>query len=494
MTQEELQLAYEKLSEKFAIYKKIVETQSSFIFFFDRDFILRDIIMSSSGQLLHSREELIGIDGRKIYSPKVSELYIENINICLKEKKNREIEYPLEVDGQTYYFKARIVQLSENEVMAIIRDITDRMQRTAELHQAKIEAEEADKAKTVFLSNMSHEIRTPLNAIVGFSELLITTNDKDEITTYRNLIKSNTSQLLQLVNEVLDLSRMESGKMEMDFAAHSLTELVAEAHMVHSLKIPKGVELCLEVPEENIMVMTDRNRFMQVMSNLITNAIKNTEKGSITLRLESDGYWAKISVIDTGRGIPENKLKTIFERFEKVNDFVPGAGLGLSICQNIVELLGGKIKVSSVEGSGSTFSVYLREHVEVVRQRSIGERPRILITCDADIDSSDINSVMADDYEVLWADTEADVYDKFFYCKPDMLVVDMSFCGSETAINIIKYVREDMINIPIIVTTGQLQYSEQQIARHAGCRRILSKPYAPSQLKDIADIYLKREH
>lgn len=490
MTQEDLRLAYEKQSQELAFYKKIVEAQSSFVFIFNSSFIISDIIMASTAQLLHTREELIGIDGRNIYSPSVSELYIENISICLNENKTRDIEYPLEADGQTYYFKARLVPVGGDKVMAIIRDITDRIQRMAELKQAIIESEEADKAKTVFLSNMSHEIRTPLNAIVGFSDLLTSTDDKEEIELYRNLIKNNTSQLLQLVNEVLDLSRMESGKMEMDFAPHSLTELIIEAHMVHSLKIPEGVELRLELPEDNIMVQTDRNRFMQVMSNLISNAIKNTEKGSITLRLESDGDWAHISVTDTGRGIPANKLKVIFDRFEKVNDFVPGAGLGLSICQSIVELLGGQIKVSSVEGSGSTFSVYLREHAEVVRQRSIGKRPRILITCDNEVDSSDINSVMADDYEVLWAETEADVYDKLFYCKPDILVLDMAFCGNETAaLNIIDYIHKEMLKIPIIVTTSHLRYSEQQKARRAGCRRILSKPYAPSQLKDIADVY-----
>lgn len=494
MTQQELQQAYEKQTAELELYKKIVEAQSSFIFIFDSDFILCDVIMSSSAQLLHTREELIGTDGRMIYSPEVSELYIENIKECLLENKKREIEYPLQSEGLVYYFKARLVPLDNGKVMAIIRDITDRMMQFSELHQAKIASEEAGKAKTVFLSNMSHEIRTPLNAIVGFSELLTDSDNEEEKVIYKDLIKKNTAQLLQLVNEVLDLSRMESGKMEMNFAEHSLTELLIETHMVHSLKIPSGIELKLELPEENIMVMTDRNRFLQVMSNFVSNAIKNTTEGSITLKLESDGEWARASVIDTGRGIPKDHIKTIFDRFEKVNDFVPGAGLGLSICKSIVDQLGGKIDVESEEGVGSTFSVSLREHVDFIRQRSAGERPRILISKDNDVDCDDITKVLSEDYEVLWAENKEEVMDKLYYLKPDLLVLDIAFGGEATSLDLVSYVRTEAFNIPIIVTIEQLQYALQQKARHAGCRRILSKPYAPGQLKALADIYLKRDY
>lgn len=493
MTTEDLLKENGVLKQALGQYKKIVESLSNFVFVFDKDFVIRDVIMSSSAQLLHTRDELLGADGRLIYSPEVSELFIENIQECLSDGKQREIEYPLESDGQVYYFQARLVPYLDNLVMAIIHDITDRVLRFKELQKAKKDSEEADKAKTVFLSNMSHEIRTPLNAIVGFAELLVGTDDSEEKAIYKEIIQKNTAQLLQLVEEVLDLSRMESGKIEMNFAEYSLVELLLEIHMVHSVKMPKDVELLIDIPDENIMVRTDRNRFVQVISNFLSNAIKNTSSGSITLKLEDLDGWAKVSVVDTGRGIPAERLATIFNRFEKVNDFLAGAGLGLSICQTIVEMMGGKIGVESEEGKGSAFSVMLRLDTDVVRQRSEGERPRILLAENDDVDVDDISEVLSADYEAIWVSNKAEALDRIFYDKPDLIVLDIAFGGGDTAVEIIEYVRKEILNIPIIVTTGQLQYSEHQKARRAGCRRILSKPYAPEQLKGIADIYLKRE-
>lgn len=492
MTYDELLHAYKRQSEKLEQYMKIVDSLSNFIFVFDRKFVIRDVIMSSDAQLLHTRDELIGADGRSIYSPEVSEMYIESINECFADGKQRKIEYPLEADGQVYHFQARLVPYGDDRVMAIIHDITDRVMRIGELQRAKIESEEADKAKSMFLSNMSHEIRTPLNAIVGFSELLTATDDKEEKTIYKDIIKKNTAQLLQLVEEVLDLSRMESGKVQMQFAEHSLAELLLEQHVVHSVKMPDGVELAIELPDENVMVQTDRNRFMQVVSNFLSNAIKNTEKGRITIKLEQLDGWAKVSVADTGRGIPKERLGAIFNRFEKLNDFVAGAGLGLSICQTLVEMMGGKIGVESEEGVGSTFFLLLRMDTDVVRQRCEGERPRVLVAEESDVDVDAVCEILSADYEVLRAAGKSDAMEKIFYQKPDLIVLDIAFAG-DSAVEIIEYVRKEIFNMPVIVTTDQLQYSEQQKARRAGCRRILTKPYAPEKLKGIVDVYLKRD-
>lgn len=176
---------------------------------------------------------------------------------------------------------------------------------------------------------------------------------------YLEIIQKNSNLLLQLINDILDLSRIESGKSEMHFQQVEIAGLVEEVEKVHQLKMKSNVELKVIRPEGEYWTSTDRNRVMQVLFNFLSNAIKNTEKGSITLGLKHEGPWLKLYVSDTGCGISKEKLPQIFTRFEKLNDFVQGTGLGLSICKSIVERLGGRIEVTSELGQGSVFALYL---------------------------------------------------------------------------------------------------------------------------------------
>ena len=230
--------------------------------------------------------------------------------------------------------------------------------------------------KSVFLANMSHEIRTPLNAIVGFSEIMVLTENEEEKHEYLEIIQKNSNLLLQLINDILDLSRIESGKSEMHFQQVEIAGLVDEVEKVHQLKMKLNVDLKVVRPQGEFWTSTDRNRVMQVLFNFLSNAIKNTETGSITLGLKQEGDWLKLFVSDTGCGIPEEKLPQIFTRFEKLNDFVQGTGLGLSICKSIVERLGGRIEVSSELGQGSTFALYLpyQEIPVEVAERSLSTK------------------------------------------------------------------------------------------------------------------------
>ena len=315
--------------------------------------------MSSNTVLLHSVEELKGGDGRDFYSPETVDLFLRNIRQCLVDGQLKEIEYPLFVDGETFYFQARIAPFEGNTVLALIHDIGERVRRSEELIEAKQRAEEADQMKSAFLANMSHEIRTPLNAIVGFSEILAITEDEEEKTEYLEIIQKNGNLLLQLINDILDLSRIESGKSEMNLQLIEITKLIDEIEKVQRLKMKEGVELKIICSKEELWLSTDRNRVMQVLFNFLSNATKNTEKGHITLGLSQEEEWLKLYVSDTGCGISKEKLPLIFARFEKLNDLVQGTGLGLSICKSIVERLGGHIKVESELGKGSTFALYL---------------------------------------------------------------------------------------------------------------------------------------
>lgn len=263
--------------------RKIIEALPEFIFIFDDKFFLIDVMMAPGTVLLHPVEVLKGADGRSIYSPQVSELFLKNIHECLEDNQLREIEYPLDVDGRRYYFQARIVPFEGNKVLALIHDISDRVRRSNELIEAKRKAEEADSMETLFLANMSHEIRTPLNAIVGFSEIVSLTEDENEKKEYLEIIQKNSGLLLQLINDILDLSRIESGRSEMHFGPVSLSALLTEVAKVHRLKIPHAIQLEVILPKEDITIKTDRNRLTQVLSNFMSNAIKNTSEGRIVL-------------------------------------------------------------------------------------------------------------------------------------------------------------------------------------------------------------------
>lgn len=227
-----------------------------------------------------------------------------------------------------------------------------------QLKVAKEKAEEADRMKSAFLANMNHEIRTPLNAIVGFSQVLVDEDDLETRQEYADIIQSNNELLQRLIADVLDISKIESNTMALTYAEHDLAVLMKEIYNVIRLRMPEEVELELnECPPQ--LFCTDRNRLTQILTNLLTNAIKHTEKGFIRFGYQVTATDIIFSVEDSGEGIPEDKLEKIFSRFVQLNDWSKGVGLGLAICKGLITQMGGTISVSSVFGEGSTFTVVL---------------------------------------------------------------------------------------------------------------------------------------
>ena len=242
------------------------------------------------------------------------------------------------------------------DMVCVNYDITELKETERKLIAARDKAEELDRLKSAFLANMSHEIRTPLNAIVGFSSLLTETEDMKDRKQYMAIVQENTELLLQLISDILDLSKMESGAFEFVRSDTDVNLLCSEIIRSLRMKVPAGVELVFEECLPGCHVWADKNRLNQVISNFINNALKFTFSGSITLGYyrQTDGYL-RFYVRDTGMGIPKNKIKTVFDRFVKLNSFVHGTGLGLSICKSLVEQMGGTIGVESEEGEGSCF-------------------------------------------------------------------------------------------------------------------------------------------
>ena len=252
------------------------------------------------------------------------------------------------------------------EIISINYDITE-LKRTEEmLVKARDKAEASDRLKSAFLANMSHEIRTPLNAIVGFSSLLTSTENAAEKELYNSLIGHNNKLLLNLINDVIDLSKIESGYLELRPDWVNLTELLDESVAEYAHQVPSGVELLTNYPAHDSLVELDKLRIKQILSNFLSNALKNTTTGHVEVFYEVDHQSVRIGVKDTGRGIPQNMLEKIFERFEKLDSFAQGAGLGLPICKLIVEKMNGRILVDSQLGIGTTFIIELPCHSMLV--------------------------------------------------------------------------------------------------------------------------------
>ncbi|MDD2952358.1 MAG: ATP-binding protein [Parabacteroides sp.] len=237
------------------------------------------------------------------------------------------------------------------------------VKQNEELEVALEKAKESDQMKSAFLANMSHEIRTPLNAIVGFSNLMNTDIElsKEERENFTELINRNSDLLLNLINDILDLSRIESGRMSFSFEQYSLNELISTIYQTFQVLMPENVELRMQIPGKNISILTDKLRLTQVITNFISNAIKFTQEGYILIGYEyrEKERHVHIFVEDTGIGIPKEKQEAVFNRFTKLDEFAKGTGLGLSICKVIAERFDGYIAVESEVGKGSRFAIIL---------------------------------------------------------------------------------------------------------------------------------------
>lgn len=272
------------------------------------------------------------------------------LNVLTSEKKSVECDA---VISGSYFL------LNEEENMVLtVHDITQLKQAEKQLALAKEKAENADLSKSTFLANMSHEIRTPLNAITGFAEILASANTEEEKAQYQEIIKMNADLLLQLVNDILDMSKIEAGTLEFVYTKVDINLLLSDLRQLFQMKVNDAggnIQIIAEPSLPSCSIETDRNRVAQVLSNFTTNAIKFTQEGTISIGYEARDTELYFYVTDTGTGIPADKLPEVFGRFVKLNKDKKGTGLGLSISKTIVNKLEGQIGADSVEGKGSTF-------------------------------------------------------------------------------------------------------------------------------------------
>lgn len=393
-------------------------------------------------------------------------------------------------------------------LITLIWDITKERQNEIDL----IKAQEADKLKSAFLANMSHEIRTPLNAIVGFSSILAEMEDKTERQQFLAIIHKNNELLLQLINDILDFSKIESGKLDYSFEEAELKDICKEMYQVHSLKLKPGVQMIFdEHTLPSVGLYTDVRRVSQIISNFLTNAVKFTSHGYITLSYRVEGKFVRIEVADTGIGIAEENLPDIFQRFVKLNEFKQGTGLGLAICKMLVEKLGGNIGVESQFGVGSTFWFTLplktdslknnkenRPEKEVAdnkelqdKKNILPDRKTILIAEDVEENYLLIKVLLGKQYCLLhaWNGEEAvELYKKY---HPSLLLMDLKMPVKD-GFEATREIKTLSPEVPVIALSAFAFEAEKEKARVYGFDDYLVKPVDIELLKRTVMNYINR--
>ncbi len=391
-------------------------------------------------------------------------------------------------------------------IIGISWDITNMQNIEQELVQARIKAEQSDRLKTAFLANMSHEIRTPLNAIVGFSRLMTIADNAEDEKLYSDIINQNSEILLQLINDILDLAKIEAGTLEYIRYPMDLGELCRNVYEMHKDRVQTGVVLILDNKDTGLIINEDQNRIMQVVTNLITNAIKFTFKGEIRFGFEVREEYIDFYVKDTGMGISEEKIKMIFERFVKLNTFVQGTGLGLAICRVIVEKLGGEITAESKLNEGSTFRFTIPykagkkipESGKAMKcpesgstgPRKVLQRRTVLVAEDVDSNFLLLKTLLGKRCNLLWAKNGEDAVNQFKEHQPDLILMDIKMPHMD-GLEATRLIRSYSKEVPIVALTAFAFESDKDRAIEAGCDDFLTKPVSQNALEKVLDKYVK---
>lgn len=415
--------------------------------------------------------------------------------------------------------------MDQDEKEYLMRQLTDANHRlieaNAQLEQAQrklkeyeekaAKAEKASQMKSLFLANMSHEIRTPLNAIEGFSRVMVETDSQEERLNYMEIIESNNSRLLNLVNEILDLSRVESGEIVIKKNPTDLNNLMKSIRQLFKFRCPDEVSLVWNRNDLPVMMTTDENRLTQVFSNLISNALKHTQKGSISYgyRLINDNQEIQFYVSDTGSGIDPNFIEHIFDTYASQDaEHQRGFGLGLALCRIIVEKMGGTIGVKSELGKGSTFTFCLPFSGTIggrpVDSRSIAQNLRtlrvdnvpdakamktVLVAEDEESNYELVRIVLQKRYRLLRAHNGIEAVMMNEEEKPDLILMDIRMPGM-SGLDATRIIKEVTPYIPVIALSAFAFEENIREAKSAGCDEFLPKPFKVEDLIETINRYI----
>ena len=460
-----------------------------------------------------------GINASNITTTNVKDILPEEAYESVRKNMDKVIltgesstaRHDLMLDGVLHHYENRIFPLDNEYLLCMCRDISQQWeaeqtnaQQQKELKAARVKAEESDRLKSAFLANMSHEIRTPLNAILGFSRIIAETDNSEERLQYYDIVEKNNMRLQELINEILDLSKIESGMMEFNYAPVNLYTLCDDVKNTYRFRCQSGVELIFEKSDRSLYISTDRNRLFQIFSNLIGNATKFTQKGYISFGYKKVDDQILFHVTDTGTGIPAEKLPKIFDRFIMANESIAGTGLGLSISKIIAEKLGGKIWVNSEPGKGTTFTFtipYISVNGEVKREKhtftrytdnkeSIQKEIVILVAEDNQSNYDLIEAMIGKTYKLVHALDGMEAIQYYEKYSPDLILMDIKMPNLD-GLDATRIIREVSPEIPVIAVSAYAYEKDKAAAIESGCNEFLIKPISPDLLKDTINKYLK---
>jgi signal transduction histidine kinase len=428
------------------------------------------------------------------------------------QDKNKQIILMAQIDQEKEILMLKFAEANRKLLLANEKLEAANL-KLIEYEEKAAKAENASKMKSLFLANMSHEIRTPLNAIEGFSRVIAETDSPEERMNYLEIIESNNNRLLSLINEILDLSRVESGEITFKKSPVNLESLCKSIKQLFKFRCPETVNLKWDCPTMPITMNTDENRLTQVLSNLISNALKHTLKGEICYgyKMMEDGENITFFVSDTGSGIAPEFIKHIFDTYaSKDAEQQQGYGLGLALCRIIVEKMGGNISVESELGKGSTFTFILPFHGTIggistsnrttstnVRTLRVSNRPdisnlkTILVAEDEESNFELVRIVLQKRYRLLRAHNGIEAVNINEDEHPDLILMDirMPEMNGLDATRIIKEVNHD---VPIIALSAYAFEENIKEALAAGCDEFMAKPFRVEDLIEICGKYIPR--
>ena len=384
------------------------------------------------------------------------------------------------------------------KVFGAMQDITEQRKASIELQEAKEKAENSDKLKSAFLANMSHEIRTPLNAIIGFSELLSMSDDEKEKQEYMEIITANNNSMLALVDNILDLSKLEADTMEYSFSNVNVNLMMREIERKFNEEstVNKKIELVYEETEPECVVLTEKNRVKQVVSNFLSNAYKFTKEGKISFGFNVKGNKIRFYVSDTGIGVSPGEQELIFERYYKSNNFTSGAGLGLAISKEIVRKLNGTIGVDSEQGKGATFWFEIPVEFVNTEQKKASEkqdakkeeskrRKKLILVAEDMLDNYKLIQVkMESKYNIVHAWNGYEAVNLFDQHQPDAVLMDIKMPGMD-GYEATSIIRGKDANVPIIAITAYAYAEDKDKIMKSGFNEFVTKPVDMDKVFEI---------